>query len=184
MFGWLILATALLLGCLAGCDGLVGPAEVPEPSIEKLIVIEGTDDGRILQVNAASGEVRGVDLGLPPAGCGAIADVSRREIYVARSSHGAPFTLYRIDADAGRILGKRPSAELATAAGLEGIAPSPAFCPMALADGRLYIGLDGTRGAYAIAAVDAQSLEFMSLLDPPPYDPYAMAVTGPLSYAS
>ncbi len=183
MLGWPVLAAALPLGFLAGCDEPGAPMEEPESPIEKLIVIAGTDDGRILQVDAASGVVRGVGLGLPPAGCGATADVSRREVYVARGSHGAPFSLYRIDGDAGRVLYERPSAELAVAAGLEDIAPSPAFCPMTLADGRLYMVLDGTRGAYAIAAIDAQSLEFITLLAPPPYDPYAMEVTGPLPYA-
>ncbi len=161
---------------------VLGACDKPEPAIQKLIVIAGTTDGRILEVDAASGAVRGVNLGLPPVECGATADPSRREIFVARRSHQTTVSLYRIDVDGGRILEERRYDDLARAAGLESAEPA-GDCPLAVSEGHLYMPLARTGDAYAIGVINARSLGLLSVLSSVPVVPFAMAVTRPLPYA-
>lgn len=171
-------AFTLVLALVAGCDD--PPLPLP---IDDLIVISGTQDGRLLQLDAASGEVRSVALGLPPFDCGATADVAARDLYTARHSHSETgFTLFRIDLDAGRIARKRGSAELAQAASVELLQPV-GVCPMVLAGGLLYTALGRTGDGYIIVALDPRNLAPVHVLEPVAVIPHALVATGPLSDA-
>jgi outer membrane protein assembly factor BamB len=151
--------------------------------IDRLIVISGTQDGQLLQVDAGTGEIRSLAIELPPRACGAVADVAARELVSGRLLPGeAEFDVFRIDADAGKILWQRSYEELVQAAGIDAREPVGS-CPMVLAGDRLYVAVARTDGGYVVAALDPGELAPVDVLAPVGVVPHALVATGPLADA-
>jgi hypothetical protein len=151
--------------------------------VTDLVFVTTTRDGRMVQADVHSGSVRLLPTPVPRFSCAAVADRERREAFVAYFDLIPERSLYRVDAETGRVLARVSYDSLVATAGLDPF-QLEGDCSLVLTDdGLLYTSGGRTGASYSVFILDSDDLTLDGVLRDVPVVPQTMAVVPSLPSA-